>query len=607
MSSRALSLTATDQSPADAFMAFADAVLAAASASADRETALAAAQRELAASLAEPTAFSSLVHNADLTLTEAELLALALACELDVVRSARVAELQGNAKLDRLTVGMVARLLGGIGRCAEAIGQASGLRRAALVSVIHDGPWASAEIAVAPAVVWAIAGDGAPDPDLPPGTTHVESEDPSGLPLVVVTGPDRLRRRQLAVDRCAGIRFLVSPCPNDDAGWAALVREATLVGCGVVIELAGELPAEGRAWVTKAHHIPWALTSQVDLVLSTMPDRAWREFEAGHERPTDEEWRDAFGDGVSRSHQLTAEQMDAVSRAYPAVGGDLDAAVRRLLAGPLANLARRVRPRRTWEDIVLSPDRLGQLHRIVTRYRNAGTVYDEWGLPETSGRGIVALFSGSSGTGKTLAAEIVAGALELDMFKLDLSSVVSKYIGETEKNLEQVFSAASAGNVVLFFDEADSLFGKRSEVKDARDRYANLEVSYLLQRLEAYDGVVVMATNFQKNIDEAFLRRIHVLVDFPNPGTVERREIWLRHLGASAPTSTLDVDWLAEGFEVAGGMIRNAVIDAAFQASADRTPITMHHLANGLVNEQRKAGRLIRLEDYAPYFAPTDA
>jgi SpoVK/Ycf46/Vps4 family AAA+-type ATPase len=263
-----------------------------------------------------------------------------------------------------------------------------------------------------------------------------------------------------------------------------------------------------------------------------------------------------------------------------------------------------VRPRRTWDDIVLSPDRLGQLHRIVNRYRNAGTVYDEWGMPDTSGRGIVALFSGSSGTGKTLAAEIVAGALELDMFKLDLSSVVSKYIGETEKNLEQVFSAASAGNVVLFFDEADSLFGKRSEVKDARDRYANLEVSYLLQRLEAYDGVVVMATNFQKNIDEAFLRRIHVLVDFPNPGVAERREIWLRHLGASAPKATLDVDWLAEGFEVAGGVIRNAVIDAAFQASEDRTPITMQHLANGLVNEQRKAGRLIRLEDYAPYLTP---
>jgi AAA+ superfamily predicted ATPase len=360
--------------------------------------------------------------------------------------------------------------------------------------------------------------------------------------------------------------------------------------------------------VTRAHHLPWALTSRDDLVLGEMPDRPWREFEADHERPTDDEWRTAFGEDVSRSHQLTAEQMDLVARVHPAVDGDLDAAVRRLLAGPLVNLARRVRPRHTWDDIVLSPDRLGQLQRIVNRYRHAGTVFDTWGLPDTSGRGIVALFSGASGTGKTLAAEIVAGALELDMFKLDLSSVVSKYIGETEKNLEQVFSAASAGNVVLFFDEADSLFGKRSEVKDARDRYANLEVSYLLQRLEAYDGVVVMATNFQKNIDEAFLRRIHVLVDFPSPGAQERREIWRRHLGTSAPVADLDVDWLADTFEISGGIIRNAVVDAAFQASADGSTITMAHLAGGVLNEQRKAGRLIRLDDYAPHLPqPADA
>ncbi len=208
-----------------------------------------------------------------------------------------------------------------------------------------------------------------------------------------------------------------------------------------------------------------------------------------------------------------------MSRAYPAVGGDLDAAVRRLVSGRLEHLARRIRPTRDWDDIVLSDDRMELLHSIVARYRFADQVFDDWGFAATPSRGLVALFSGPSGTGKTMAAEIIAGELGLDVFKLDLSAVVSKYIGETEKNLEQVFDAASAGNLVLFFDEADALFGKRSEVKDARDRYANIEVSYLLQRLESYDGLVVMATNFEKNIDDAFLRRIHARVEFAMPGS----------------------------------------------------------------------------------------
>ena len=185
------------------------------------------------------------------------------------------------------------------------------------------------------------------------------------------------------------------------------------------------------------------------------------------------------------------------------------------------------------------------LRSIVERYRFADQVYDEWGFSATPSRGLVALFSGPSGTGKTMAAEIIAGALALDVFKLDLSAVVSKYIGETEKNLEQAFDAASAGNLVLFFDEADALFGKRSEVKDARDRYANIEVSYLLQRLESYDGLVVMATNFEKNVDEAFLRRIHARIEFAMPGAAERRSIWEHNLPATAPVEDVDVEWIA--------------------------------------------------------------
>jgi SpoVK/Ycf46/Vps4 family AAA+-type ATPase len=298
---------------------------------------------------------------------------------------------------------------------------------------------------------------------------------------------------------------------------------------------------------------------------------------------------------------LTFDQMHRVQRTRAAVGGDIDAAVRRLASGPLEQLTRRIVPTRTWDDIVLSPERKQMLHGVVDRYRHATQVYDEWGFSPNPSRGLVALFSGPSGTGKTLSAEIIAGALGLDVFKLDLSSVVSKYIGETEKNLEQIFDAASAGNMVLFFDEADSLFGKRSEVSDARDRYANIEVSYLLQRLESYDGLVVMATNFEKNIDEAFVRRIHVRIEFAMPGVAERRRIWAQNLPPTAPVQDVDLDWLATRFELSGGSIRNASVHAAFLAAAEGTPITMEHAVRGVAREWRKIGRLIKPNEFGEY------
>jgi SpoVK/Ycf46/Vps4 family AAA+-type ATPase len=274
------------------------------------------------------------------------------------------------------------------------------------------------------------------------------------------------------------------------------------------------------------------------------------------------------------------------------------AAVRRLLSGPLGTLARRVRPQKSWDDLVLSESKLTQLRSIVARYRHADLVLDDWGLGHAAGRGIVSLFTGQSGTGKTLAAEVIASALDLDMYRVDISTVVSKYIGETEQNLERLFEAASAGSSVLFFDEADSLFGKRAEVKDGRDRYANLEVSYLLQRLETYDGIVVLATNLPKNIDDAFLRRIHFVVDFPLPAVAERRAIWERHLPAGVPRDDLDLDLLAQRYELPGGVIRNAVVAAAFRAADEGAPVGMRHVMAALVAEYTKLGRVIREEDF---------
>ena len=551
------------------------------------------------AALGDHQAFSSLVLNANLDVAEVELLALLLACELDTTLAAALAALQGSTRIEHLMLGTAAKMLG-VERCAQAAGHGSGLQRAGFIDIVHDGPWATGKIVLLPSVVWSFAGNLAPDPDLPLGARMITSTEPSGDAFVVVSGPDRVRRRQVAARRAAGSEFLVSPLPDDTRGWAALVREATLTGAGIIVELDADLPEIGRRWIERATHLPWALTIRDELAVESMPQRRWVEFDGGNERPTDDEWAAVLGD-APRAHRLTAQQLEVVGRVFPARGDDLDAAVRRLLAGPLVNLAKRIRPRRGWNDIVLSADRLDQLKRIVLRYRHADEVYDDWGFSASTGRGIVALFSGGPGTGKTLAAEIVAGELELDLFKIDISAVVSKYIGETEKHLEQIFDAASVGNVVLFFDEADSLFGKRTEVKDSHDRYSNLEVSYLLQRLETYEGIVVMGTNFQKNIDEAFVRRIHTLIDFPSPGVAEREALWFQHLPITAPVGDLDFAWLAERFELAGGAIRNAIVEAAFQAAAEHSSIEMRHVVRGLTAEYRKMGRLLKPAELGSY------
>ena len=192
----------------------------------------------------------------------------------------------------------------------------------------------------------------------------------------------------------------------------------------------------------------------------------------------------------------------------------------------LATLARKITPKYAWDDIVLPADRLEQLREICNHVKYRERVYGQWGFDRklSLGKGLSILFAGPSGTGKTMAAEIIAGALGLDLYKIDLSTVVSKYIGETEKNLSRIFIEAETSNSILFFDEADALFGKRSEVKDSHDRYANIEIGYLLQRMEEYEGVVILATNFRKNMDEAFVRRLHFTVEFPFPNEEDRQQ-----------------------------------------------------------------------------------
>jgi SpoVK/Ycf46/Vps4 family AAA+-type ATPase len=284
---------------------------------------------------------------------------------------------------------------------------------------------------------------------------------------------------------------------------------------------------------------------------------------------------------------------------------DLFAACRAHSHHRLGTLARHIRPVYTWDDIVLPPDQSAQLREICHAVRYRPTVYTEWGFERklSRGKGVNALFTGPSGTGKTMATEIMAHDLGLDLYKIDLSAVVSKYIGETEKNLERIFREAQTSNAILFFDEADALFGKRSEVKDAHDRYANIEIAYLLQRMEEYEGIVILATNLKKNMDEAFVRRMQFTVEFPFPEEADRLRIWRKIWPAETPRGDdLDLVFMARQFRIAGGNIKNIALAAAFLAAADGRSVTMPHLVQATRREYQKMGKLCTQAEFGPYF-----
>jgi AAA+ superfamily predicted ATPase len=606
--------------------------------------AVADAQEEFVHWLESGTPFAGVAARAGLTPAEAQVLAVVCAVDLDPRRQRLVGYLNDDVTQRRVTPWTLGLIFGAPMSAHLAVGPGGTLRRAALVAAPGDGPWASNPVSVAPSVLWWLSGDRSLDPDLPPGVEVVAGPpSPPDLPdrapatvtaagfqaapalvtaagpdrlqaapelvtaaglqaapaLVTAAGPDRLRRLQAAVTALPGELFLVTPVPASREQWDAVVRQATLADLGVVIEVDDELTAEARYRIEHAGHLAWAVISPRDLPLTALPRRPWVDLAVGPSPATPEEWQATMGQAPPEQYHLTADQLHLVGRATSAMGGDIPAAVRRLAAGHIDAAAARVRPSRTWDDIILDDDRLGQLREVAVRCRQRDTVFGQWGFSPQPSTGVVALFAGPSGTGKTLAAEVIAGDLGVDLYKIDLANLVSKYIGETEKNLSRVFDAAEASSVALFFDEADALLGRRSEVSDAHDRYANIEVAYLLQRLERYEGLVVLATNLAKNIDPAFLRRLHVVVEFPMPGPAERRRIWAHCLPSAAPTGAdLDLDFLADGFELSGGTIRNAVLAAAFLAAEAGTPITMAAAVVALRRELQKLGRLVRPEDF---------
>ncbi len=285
---------------------------------------------------------------------------------------------------------------------------------------------------------------------------------------------------------------------------------------------------------------------------------------------------------------------------------DLDMGARQASSSRVGDLASHLPAAYSWADLVLPERQLDLLQSVSAYLRHRDRVLSEWGYEATVSRtqGLKVLFAGESGTGKTMAAQVLGAELGLDLFRIDLATIVSKYIGETEKNLERIFSAADGSNAILFFDEADALFGKRSEVSDSHDRYANIEVAYLLQRMEAYPGAVILATNFRRNIDDAFVRRLDFVVDFPFPEAEDRRRIWRLVLPQAAPLADdVDLDFLANQFKLSGGAIRNCSLAAAFRAADEDSPIEMRHLVRAVAQEYGKQGRLTLEADFERFHA----
>jgi hypothetical protein len=292
-------------------------------------------------------------------------------------------------------------------------------------------------------------------------------------------------------------------------------------------------------------------------------------------------------------------------RVAPRAEKDVVEAARRLVGHDFGSLGSKVSRRCGWDDLVLPESTLARLRELSAAIERRHLVFDEWGFNQhtTGGGGVVALFAGASGTGKTMTAAVIANELGFDLYRIDLSSVVSKYIGETEKNLDRIFRAARSGHVMLFFDEADALFGKRSEVKDAHDRYANIEVAFLLQRLEEHDGVVVLATNLRRNVDDAFARRMQFVIEFSPPDPALREQLWRTIFPPTAPLAG-DIDWpfLAKQFTLTGGEIRNVALDAAFLAARNGGTITMPDIIHAMARQIVKQGKMPTGSEFGVYF-----
>ena len=452
-----------------------------------------------------------------------------------------------------------------------------------------------------------------------------EGGDPWSLPAVQLCGNAEMAEH-IAGAACAKMGWsafrlnagdLASISAEREAFIRLWEREVLLHSCALFVaadDLAGS--EQTRHVRTFLSHVRGGVVAAVQSALS-LPSRRNVTFPVPTPS-TDEQrelWRMALGpmakklngdvDRLVNQFRLEPQSIMNVGTAFRALpsenandpGLQLWSACRRQARPRLEELAQLISSQMAWDDLVLPELQMQTLNEISAQVRQRVKVYEDWGFAAKNARGIgvAALFYGPSGTGKTLAAEVLANELKLDLYRIDLSTVVSKYIGETEKNLRRIFDAAERGGAILLFDEADALFGKRSEVKDSHDRYANIEVSYLLQRMEAYRGLAILTTNQKQALDTAFLRRLRFVVQFPFPDASQRAEIWRRTFPAQTPTEALDVQKLAR-LNVAGGHIRNIALNAAFLAADRGHPVGMAELRAAAQTEYAKLEKPVTAE-----------
>ena len=448
-----------------------------------------------------------------------------------------------------------------------------------------------------------------------------KNADPnSPLPAVQLTGSDAAARRAVVLAACATLdlpvyELAVAQLPVDpreqDEIFRLLDRETLLSGNVLLVDWDGLEPNQpqalglarlvetARGALVLASHNRWPSGERI-MVSIDVPALTQSEQLAL--------WQTGLGETAARLNGSLERLTGAFNLSAGAIRNacasferrsstfdDLWQACREQSRPHLDDLAQRVQSPAGWKDLILPPLQERLLHQVVAHVRQRGKVYESWGFASRSSRGLgtSAVFAGPSGTGKTLAAEVLANELHLDLYRIDLSAVVSKYIGETEKNLRRLFDAAENGGAILFFDEADALFGKRSEVKDSHDRYANIEVSYLLQRMESYRGLSILATNLPEALDPAFLRRIRFAIHFPFPDETQRLKIWQRVFPSATPRKGIDYRRLAL-FDVSGGSIYNIALHAAFLAAEAGSPVRMAHLI------EAARGEYMRLEKPFP-------
>ena len=582
---------------------------------------------------------------------DAGLLVIAAAADLDANLSMAFGLLRGLTAPARPSVALALEL-SGLPTLApdgfDRLGPDGPLRRHRLVEVIGSEPWLGRQLRAPDPVVAFLAGSDSSDPPVAAmlttpvpielaETAVVSAAIGNGVPLVWIRSTAAAAGNSLAASAFAalGLQCLavdLRRCPSDSellTAVASAAREAGLRGCGLVVtsaELLGEpatvagleLLERAAVPVIAVGARPWnpSWLRRFPLAVDARPlaiaDRAavWHAG-LGDLAESDEELRHALLGlrltpeevlETARYARMLAESQRQplsaalVREAARRVGGSGGVGVNRIAASARAGSGP------SFDDLVLPEHAKQSLHQLVSWARVRDQVTARGPL-RAKGSGIAALFTGSPGTGKTLAANVIAEELSIDLFQVDLSAIVDKYIGETEKNLEKVFQSAEALDVVLFFDEADALFGSRSEVRDSRDRYANQEVAYLLQRMEQFDGITILATNLRGNLDQAFSRRMSFIVHFPDPDATTRRRLWQSHLEQLPeldPQDPVDLDFLAESVELAGGDIRNIVLSAAYDAISADQPIGMRHLAVATVGEYRKLGRRVPEHGFLP-------